>query len=76
MLDNGSGPGGEAIILKGTTEEYRVTDNMTESYWFSFYTKEETEKLLQRHGFEDVYFEQFKPSTKNYLNYISIKKEN
>ena len=41
--------------------------------WFSFYKKEEIEDLLAANGFETVYFEEFRPNTKNYLNFIARK---
>lgn len=60
-------------LIEGTMEEYRQTEKVPEDRWFSFYTREEVENLLAQYGFEIVYFEQFKPKTKNYLNFISKK---
>ena len=60
-------------LIEGDAEEYRQSTKVTELRWFSFYQKEEVEKRLLDHGFEIVYFETFKPNTKNYLNFISRK---
>lgn len=61
-------------LIEGITEGYRVTEKVTTPRWFSYYTKEQIEELLGQFCFDIVYFEQFKPHTKNYLNYISKKK--
>lgn len=58
-------------LIEGEAEEYRESSGVNMPRWFSFYKKEEVEKLLPDHGFEIVYFEQFKPRTKNYLNFIA-----
>jgi ubiquinone/menaquinone biosynthesis C-methylase UbiE len=60
-------------MIEGQNELYRVTAKVTVPRWFSFYTKEELEELLQKHGFEILYFETFKPESKNYLNFIAKK---
>lgn len=60
-------------LIEGTTEEYRETEKVNEPRWFSFYTKEEIEKLLKQYEFEILYFEEFRPNKKNYLNFISKK---
>ncbi len=58
-------------LIEGDTEGYRQTSGVNRPRWFSFYTKKETENLLEKYGFEIIYFEQFKPRTKNYLNFIA-----
>jgi ubiquinone/menaquinone biosynthesis C-methylase UbiE len=60
-------------LIEGDTELYRESSEMNQLRWFSFYQKEEIENLLQTHGFSVIYFEQFKPKSKNYLNFISQK---
>lgn len=60
-------------MIEGETEEYRTTDKVNLPRWFSFYKKEEIEELLKQNQFEIIYFEVFKPSTKNYLNFIARK---
>ncbi len=60
-------------LIEGDTEEYRDSSGVNMPRWFSFYKKEEIEQLLARHGFEILYFEQFKPRSKNYLNFIAQK---
>jgi len=60
-------------MIEGIDELYRESAGVGLPRWFSYYQKDEIEKLLQEHGFTVVYFEQFKPSSKNYLNFISKK---
>jgi len=61
-------------LIEGDMELYRESSGVGMPRWFSFYTKEEVENLLDKNGFEVVHFEQFKPKSKNYLNLISKKK--
>lgn len=60
-------------LIEGDTELYRESSDIKLPRWFSYYRKEEVEGLLQKHGFTVTYFEQFKPASKNYLNFISRK---
>lgn len=60
-------------LIEGDDEMYRESSGMHLPRWFSYYQKKEVENLLRRHGFSIVYFEQFKPRSKNYLNFISRK---
>jgi len=60
-------------LIEGETELYRESSGVDKPRWFSFYKKEEVKDLLAKHGFEIVYFEEFKANTKNYLNFISKK---
>ncbi|MFA6547947.1 MAG: class I SAM-dependent methyltransferase [Candidatus Magasanikbacteria bacterium] len=60
-------------MIEGETEEYRENTKISTPRWFSFYKKEEIEELLKQNKFEIIYFEIFKPSTKNYLNFIARK---
>lgn len=60
-------------LIEGDTELYRKSSDIKSPRWFSYYRKEEIERLLQRHRFTILYFEQFKPASKNYLNFISRK---
>jgi len=60
-------------LIEGDTELYRESSGVGKPRWFSFYKKEEIENILQNNGFEIIYFEEFKPSSKNYLNFISKK---
>lgn len=60
-------------LIEGEKEGYRESYGVNMSRWFSFYTKVEVEKLLENQGFKVVYFEQFKPRSKNYLNFIAKK---
>ncbi len=63
-------------LIEGDTELYRESSGVGRPRWFSFYEKDEVEKLLHTNGFEILYFEEFKPGTKNYLNFISKKSKN
>ena len=60
-------------LIEGDMEGYKEIGGMNVPRWFSFYKKEEIEKLLSKNGFELLYFEQFKPKLKNYLNFIARK---
>ena len=57
-------------MIEGDEELYRSSSGVTLERWFSFYQKEELETLLIESGFEIVYFEMFKPRSKNYLQFI------
>jgi ubiquinone/menaquinone biosynthesis C-methylase UbiE len=60
-------------LIEGEGESYRESSGVESPRWFSFYKKEEVEDLLRQDGFEIVYFEEFEPNTKNYLNFIAKK---
>jgi len=60
-------------LIEGETELYRESSGVGKPRWFSFYTKEEIEKLLNKYEFQIIYFEKFKVNTKTYLNFISKK---
>lgn len=60
-------------MIEGETEEYKESSGVNMPRLFSFYTKEELESLLNKHGFDVIYFETFKPRSKNYLNFIAKK---
>ena len=60
-------------LIEGDTEGFKESSGIDMPRWFSFYQKEEVEHLCQEFGFELVYFETFKPRSKNYLNFIFKK---
>jgi SAM-dependent methyltransferase len=60
-------------LIEGDTEEYRESSGVAMPRWFSFYQKDEVVDFCKQCGFELVYFETFKPRTKNYLNFIFRK---
>ncbi len=60
-------------LIEGEKEGYRESSGVNMPRWFSFYAKEEIESLLEKHNFKILYFEQFKPRSKNYLNFIAQK---
>jgi ubiquinone/menaquinone biosynthesis C-methylase UbiE len=61
-------------LIEGDTEGYKESSEIGMPRWFSFYQKDEIENVCKEHGFEPVYFEKFKPGSKNYLNFIFQKK--
>ena len=60
-------------MIEGDGEGYRESSGVRMPRWFSFYQKDELEKKVHMHGFETIYFETFKPRSKNYLNFIFQK---
>ena len=60
-------------LIEGETEEYKESSGVNLPRLFSFYTKEEIEKILMKHGFDVIYFEEYKPRSKTYLNFICLK---
>jgi ubiquinone/menaquinone biosynthesis C-methylase UbiE len=60
-------------MIEGDTEEYRESSGVRKPRLFSFYKKEELEDILNHADFKILYFEQFKPKSKNYLNFICQK---
>jgi hypothetical protein len=60
-------------LIEGDGELYRESSGVGLPRWFSYYKKEEIENLLRIQGFAIIYFEQFKPRSKNYLNFICQK---
>ncbi|MEX1997909.1 MAG: class I SAM-dependent methyltransferase [Candidatus Andersenbacteria bacterium] len=60
-------------LIEGTTEGYRESAGVNMPRWFSFYTKHEVSDLLEHHGFSTLYFEEFIPGKKKYLNFIARK---
>jgi ubiquinone/menaquinone biosynthesis C-methylase UbiE len=57
-------------LIEGEDELYRESSGVNMPRWFAFYTKEELEEIFQKHGLEIIYFEEFTPRSKKYLNYI------
>jgi ubiquinone/menaquinone biosynthesis C-methylase UbiE len=60
-------------LIEGNTEEYRESSGVGKPRLFSFYQKNEVENLLHQNNFQIIYFEQFQPKSKNYLNFICRK---
>ena len=60
-------------MIEGDKEEYRESSGVGKPRLFSFYKKEELESILASAGFKIIYFEQFQPKSKNYLNFICRK---
>lgn len=68
-------PGGIFALgmIEGDKEEYKTSVGVDKPRYFALYTKSEIEKLLKECRFEILYFEQFRPRSNNYLNFISRK---
>ncbi len=62
-------------MREGDFDGYRESSDIHLLRWFSFYSKFELEKLLNIHGFEIVHFMEYRPGTKNYLNFVAVKKD-
>jgi len=60
-------------LIEGNTEEYKESSGVDMPRWFSFFQKDEIINLCNNHNFELIYFETFKPRSKNYLNFIFKK---
>mgnify|MGYP001601651957 CR=1 FL=1 len=61
-------------LIEGKEELYlENSGGMGRPRWFSFYTKNEVEELLTQNGFIMLYFEEFRPKTRNYLNFVFRK---
>lgn len=58
-------------LIEGEGEMYKESSGMQAPRFFSFYSKVEVEALLIQHDFKILSFEEFKPRSKNYLNFIS-----
>jgi SAM-dependent methyltransferase len=61
-------------MIEGDKEEYKESSGVEKPRLFSFYKKDELENILYQAGFEIIYFEQFQPKSKNYMNFICRKR--
>ncbi len=61
-------------MIEGEFDDYRSSSGVGAPRWFSFYTRAEIEEILTRNRFEIVHFAEYTPGTKNYLNFIAIKR--
>ena len=60
-------------LIEGEGEIYKETAGVNMPRLFSFYKGDEVKELLKRNGFELLFFQTFKPGSKNYLNFIFKK---
>jgi len=60
-------------IIEGSEEKYNISSGVDKPRLFAYYQKDEIEKILHEAGFAKVYFEEFKPGSRNYLNFILKK---
>lgn len=61
-------------MIEGEFDGYRSSSDISEPRWFSFYTRFEIEEVLKRNGFEIMHLAEYRPGTKNYLNFIAEKR--
>jgi ubiquinone/menaquinone biosynthesis C-methylase UbiE len=61
-------------LKEGEGEEYRESLGESMPRLYSYYKKDEVLDLMERHGFELLYFESFKPEPRRYLNFVLKKK--
>lgn len=59
-------------MIEGEGEEIRYTLE-GEPRLFVYYQKEDLRKRLNSYSFQIIHFEQFKPRTSNYLNFLALK---
>lgn len=60
-------------LIEGQTESYKQSSGVDLPRLFTLFTKDEVIELCGQHGFDLVYFDTFKPASKNYLNFIFKK---
>lgn len=60
-------------MIEGEGESYKESSGVDLPRLFSYYQKKELEALLNRCGFEIVYFDTYQPRSKKYLNFIAKK---
>lgn len=56
---------------EGYRQDFKGDSSLNQLRWFSYFSKEELEKLLKNNGFEITYFESFKPGSRTYLNFLA-----
>jgi ubiquinone/menaquinone biosynthesis C-methylase UbiE len=68
-------PSGILVLsfIEGVTEEYKTSSGVQLPRLFSLYTKEDIDLLSKKHGCTCLHFEEFKPRSKKYLNFILRK---
>jgi SAM-dependent methyltransferase len=57
-------------MIAGEGELYRESAGVGQPRWFAFYSEQELMELFETHGFKVLYFEDFTPKSKRYLNYV------
>ncbi len=57
-------------LIEGDSEKYEEGSGVDMPRWFSLYQKDEVIDLCREHGFELVYFKEFKPGSKKLLNFV------
>lgn len=59
-------------VIEGEGERYRFSAGINKPRWFAFFEKSEIEDILKTNGFVIESFQEFKPGSKRYLNYVAI----
>lgn len=57
-------------MIEGNSEIYKESPKVKSPRFFAYYKKTELDKILSENGFQTVCFENFKPRTHEYLNYV------
>ncbi|MEX0749053.1 MAG: class I SAM-dependent methyltransferase [Candidatus Saccharimonadales bacterium] len=60
-------------MIEGKGEGYRESAGVNKPRWFSYYTESEIRSLMEKHGFDILFFSKFQPRASNYLNFIARK---
>ena len=60
-------------LIEGNEEKYNISSGVEMPRLFAYYQKDEIEEILREAGFAQIYFEEFKPKSRNYLNFILKK---
>lgn len=58
-------------VIEGDTEGYTHSSGINLPRYFAYYSIVELAGILDGHGFDVFYFEQFKPKSRNYLNFLA-----
>ncbi len=61
-------------LIEGDEEKYSYSSGGDTPRYFAYYQKHEIEALLTTSGFEIIFFEEFRPGSRNYLNYLLRKR--
>lgn len=56
---------------QGYRQDFKGDSSLNQLRWFSYFSKEELEKILTNNGFKIIYFESFQPSSRTYLNFLA-----
>jgi len=63
-------------LIEGEGEIYKTSAGIDKPRLFTYYERDEIRKILKNAGFEPVYFEEFIPRSRTYLNFLLKNKKN